>query len=437
MQFIENIAGAGSNKRIVYLRGTNDSGSAPIDYICAQVLDFMHDAKIDGASSAHVNLIVGMIVHWICALNQLDLATKARLCDIVTARIMILNARATDARSQGVVGRELHIVDVKRAIANITREYGASSTSTSTNSTSSTTDTPLSSVSMARTIVDSCGAQGRTRVIECDTSRAILTWSVMYDGGASDAYCKDARGRCIGLEPMEGLRATARAIDMPPRIMDRLSIFSLSLCANHRDSRELATTSYDMAIVANLRDLIGYDSTCASINRLIVLATRGCGLVAPDAVGANMSVSREQSIGFFAMQSFPGETVIIARSPPANETERIIARIIARIRAHSREHGPIRAFDVVTPQNEREMMYAYCILVAKHWGDLGLVIDARVRDAIIFTSDGVVCACCAILGITSILDGAQIIRASDASARCAHSREDNSGTIFGRDAVSY
>lgn len=413
MQFIENIIGSGSDKKIVRLAGAN----APIDYLCAQALDIMHDAKIDGASMQHIALVVGLIVHWICAHNNLDLETKARLCDRVVRRLQILGG-----------GR---ILDVKRAVANITQEY------ISVVHARHATMTIMSHDDLARIIVDSCGthanAGAATRVVGCDTSRAILTWSVMYDGGANEAYCKDARGRCIGLAPMDGLREVARATEMSQKIMDRLSLFSLSVCANHRNSSDLATNAYDMCIVANLSDLIGAPIMDGA-NYQVVLASRGCGLTTTERVGASTSVPRA-SIGFFALQSFPGETIIIARSPPASETARIVSSFVNIAHTNIPIALATRAYGVVTPQNERAMMRAYSMLVAKHWGDLGLVIDARCANAVVFTSDGVVCACCAMLGVTSILDGTMIRASPNVPPRHSQVTETNSGTIFGRPAV--
>jgi hypothetical protein len=194
-----------------------------------------------------------------------------------------------------------------------------------------------------------------------------------------------------------------------------------------------------MAIVANASDVIGtsrtsYASGVPYINQSIVLAMRGCGSIPVPRLPTD-AFSLANMAGFFAIPATEREHVIFARSPTARDSARTMGMIYETFRGDPWNSS--NPSIVVTRENEDFLMYAYAELVAKHWGDLGLAIDALFEGAILFAEDNILRAICGMFGVTTAVADTMMLPAQRLEEiGVARIIEHNTSTIFGRSAIT-
>lgn len=370
--WLKRTVSRGSNKRVVRL-----DAAGTINYICYQIIDMLHDSSLQFVSIAEISAIANLYVDWICVVNdcwnQWD-----RIFEWISTHISnIFNPSISVSNNVKMIleSRKDKVISESGALA------------------------PADS----SVIVDSCPPS----VMYCvkGSERVISTWSTMYDNGSFSKTCGTAsevllENRDVEFRPRYPIRDEAKGIVRElVRSPEPRQYFRVFNCAS---APFTTNVPYDLAV-------IGVLPSNPSIN--IVLAFRALHLV-PLAIGGVACV--------FGLQSDFGTTTAFGSAQKQKTCAAIFRQLV-----HS---AVLRIMDV--PNSMDVIMRTYTELSSKHWGDLGLVIEAsRDTKRCVTTEDHVLALLCSCLGAKYLIDG-KMYEPSVSSSSCSRVDIEDSASIF-------
>jgi len=394
MQYIQ----PGSNKRVVFL-----SARQSTIYLRNQVLDIMHDAGIENVTDINVGAISALIAHWIVEINGLDWRAEHEIVNAIVVEFMPFIGATVDR-----IARDL----LSRAPIRETR---------------------TAMLSVRHIINDNCAHQGTRRCVAarsqspavdvgtlCD-AREIVTFSTLFDVGSFSVTCG---GRQEFVTTEANIPYAMWRPEVAQMLLGALSEhtdFLLPIDDNGPEfhSALIVKCGAQFSRPEDVARVIAEDARDLCIaGRFvwspfpIIIAYRGIS-----------STPIYDGTGDWACQYthfYDASHLVVSRS--TSQTRKVASRVIAAwvnlvvgLRKHACEVANIAS---------AEALRAYAEVSAKHWGDLGMIIDAaREPDIIMITSDkmaqvlcmqfGANCANCAQGGVDVRSADIMIPRTSD------------------------
>jgi len=233
-------------------------------------------------------------------------------------------------------------------------------------------------------IVDSC------RVPSCaiyEDQGSFLTWSVVYDSGALLQLCRD--GKITAYDLMnQGEPLAASEPQLSGALLDAIrgcsashTRFRSSTCATGKKPMRDDLPVYDQEIVGQFLFGVTWQP--------VILAHRA---------QLNKKLGSD-TVCAFGIQEDLGRSIAVGSAPTRKMILPVYNEWINICRAKR-----FTEINQLVPYH-KIVMRTYCELVARHWGDLGMVIDAScLNRRCIITHDQMMSTICAVLNAKCAID---------------------------------
>lgn len=362
--YVTTTIGRGTDKKVIEL-----NPSVTLEYLKFHLLDIMHDTGASIVDVISLQALAALYATWLANVNPR--AEPYR--DIIYHLLMdntkdIIGSRLTDIAQR-----------IIRGLPNVTDDTPARKT----------------------VLIDSCPQNAYF----CDDKKhfAIATWSTLYDRGSYAQTCGQYQRlqyvRADKIPVVPNVRPRTNFIAPISEDTSQFTDFSIATCTNLR--KPLEQQVYDHVIIGTI-NIPSSGPQVPAIPLRIVLAYRGTSISLVETRENPQSPPVTNPICKFHTRV--SRNLVVARScaQSAKTTRAIVSAWIAYCQDNAQffpTSAPPELPLLVAGRVRDAALRAYTELSAKHWGDLGLVLDALgVPSRYVATDDHFMAAICSIFG---------------------------------------
>jgi hypothetical protein len=392
---MHRIVGYGSNKKIINLMTHNKSR----EYLALQILDFIHD----GATGIPIDELIDLTATWLYYNNN-SLRSHITCKSFIT---YLTNEIWTYFNEQGI---------------DPTMPVKYSLNTNTFNVDSIIIDDPPN----IQVVIDQCDAD-KTKIFCRNKMRYVeITQSTMYDSGAFQNVCGDRAVALNGPSLVTGSRIDSRYYADGTLRVPNFSQQYFGYCNKHAVINMFSTATTSVCNGIRHKVTLGKQS----INEPLIVHNFNQDYAIKGVLEMHI---QDQSYRFNVVLAYRG----YISSPLKNNTYLCFTHRIRDNEHLTRGYSPSNAMLNVLRPNIRhiiregglsDVLYAYTELVAKHWGDLGLILDVIGTNLYIVTNDNIVKILTATWGGNIIIG--DIMCTSRGVDDIAVTYENNTGSLF-------